>query len=407
MTTTAVSPSVRIGTARLLPRRDRSWRDTRPVRGVGGIAPPDLERLRDELRALGGSPFLRVLDLERGTVARPLGADLDAFCAALVVADPRPAAVGLDSLVTQLAPEPLAGLPFRLTVGPDWAALHYSHALGDGRTMWPVLCSLVSAGLPPALAPRASARLPLARALLRTFAVHPARAYGVVRGRRAALPVPPGVAGAPPARVVTRRLDARLLAALRAERDRTCPEASLTAMLIARAMGAAREQGLATYPGFTVLADARRYLPSGARVVGNFSAGSYLEPDDPTDAVMITRQVRDLVDSGRPLLSMAMSARHANARPTGWADDPAGRALISFSHAGRLAPPATSRADRLQVVTLGRPLGVHGISLNLAEIGERLHVSATFHPDAQPAADVEHLLDTLVAPPLDLGALPA
>jgi len=396
---TAMAQRVRTEPARALPRRDRSWRDTRPVRALGGIVPPDPERLRDDLRALAGSPFLRVLDLERGTAARPLDADLDAFCDALVVADPRPAAVGLDSVVAEVSRERLAGLPFRLTVGPDWAALHYSHALGDGRTMWPVLCSLVSPGPPSALARSSSARLPLTRALLRTFAAHPTRAYGVVRARRVALPVLSGAAGSPPARVLSRRTDVGMLAALRAERDRTCPGASLMAMLIARTMRTAGEQGLATHPGFTVLADARRYLPSAARVAGNFSAGSYLEPADPTDAVAITRQVRALVDSGRPLLSMAMSARHAGAGPSGWADDPTGRALISFSHAGRLEPPATSRAERLQVVTLGRPLGRRGVSLNLAEIGDRLHVSATYHPDAASAADVEHIVDTLVAGP--------
>lgn len=377
---------------RLLSRRNRLWRSTVVVLAFGGFVPPDPELLRDHLYALAatgqGGDALRLLEPLTGVTGRPIADDLRAFCDALVEADPAPVAQDLHGHVTRIRQVDLGGLPFRLTLGPDWAGLVINHAIGDGKNILPLLADLTAcAGFDNVRGFPVGTRAPLARALTRTYVLSPRTAVAVVRQPRTPWPVQVSGGRTTSAQrdavVVGCRSSVDFLPELRSLRDATAPSASIFAMLIARTFSFARERDMAMYPGFSVTVDARRYLPAKTQVAGNFSAGNFLGCSAVPTPGEVTETLGTLLRTGRPLLSMLLSARRANVNVKTWVIDPDARTLISFSHLGRLALPAMPAAaqSQLEFATMGRPSGPHGISLNLGEVGGRLNVSASFYPD--------------------------
>ena len=120
--------------------RDRVWRQVPVTKVVWSIRPPDAETVRARLRQCAhrntGDIRWRLLDIDRGVSGRPSADCAEKFFRALVVtsADESPSKfTGRDG---GAGPDQLDGLPFRLTLGHDWAAIRYSHALGDAVSTW-------------------------------------------------------------------------------------------------------------------------------------------------------------------------------------------------------------------------------------------------------------------------------
>lgn len=381
--------------------RDRPWANTRMIRGIEGIAPPDVDLMRENLARLahGQHAPLQIRQLPRGTYkALPVRESLIAgWCERLVVQ-----ATGghhtIDETLAQQRRLPLDDLPFRATVGSDWMTFDFTHVLGDATTVWPFVVALChNEELSEYFGTQSQARLPLALAVAHVFGRHPSQLISQILAEHPAMPVvaAPSQTNGPelptPVEVVSVISSPGYAGQLRAARDERLERLSLVSIMMANAYSTASAQGLDVHPGMAVMANARRYLPPGTTVGSNFSVGTYLDLPEPSRAEKINERLTDHLQSGRPLLTMAAmvaGARKARVADDGWAPDNQCRTLMSFSHAGRLRWPENSEAMRKYAI-LGRPLGNHGLSVNVAEIDTRIAVSVSYYPE-HTSRDVAH-----------------
>ena len=452
-----------------LPRRDRLWAGTTVTRVLWGLdlpAPDEVRaRIADAQRTHPGSRFgCRVDGAGR---LYPVPAECrEEFLASVVATSPEES----PGVVTSPGEPPggatpsgelpgersaaEAGAPFTVTMGPSWVVLAYPHMVFDGRTALEFLAGLL--GPDPDRLSRLIGRrecvLPVFQAGVNTYLRHPG---AVLRLAREPRPRPvtapdgttaPGAGSAPGAGAATREYSAPvpgaprapaclyrvshpdLLPELRSWRDRHVPGASVASILFSRFATAFGEAfGASGHPardGVVVLFDARRYLPSGRHVTGNFSSAVYVRPRDLRDPVAMGEVLRSVAASGRPLAAMALAcltptAPSAPTAPTGpGATVGPPSPLLAFSHVGRADAlaglPWSGGPEDMRIAVSATPPGAEGLTVNLLEGGGRLHVSASFHDAVFPPAVVAGAIAAVLGeesriptPPVSLpGELP-
>jgi hypothetical protein len=294
-----------------------------------------------------------------------------------------------------------------------------SHALGDADPVNRALRAVVMAAwqgraaTPP---PAATAKLALTRALVRHFGRDPRRLAAGVRVNRPPNNLPlgegQGVVWAPQLTVRS----AAALAQLRTWRDAHAVGVSTAALTFAAFNAALLHSGLSSErPGAVMLADARRYLPAGASVGGNFCWGPYLTPDSLLDPRAISRALRAELTTGRIMTMMAL--RECRLALTGAPGMPAPyptrrradpRPELTFGNQGRhdvLAdlPWAADPDERINMSapTLSAP---EGIVLSTSEMGETLHVDVTFHATTFDADLIGRAVNQVCHDPIGLIA---
>ncbi|SNQ49239.1 conserved hypothetical protein [Frankia canadensis] len=417
---------------RLVVPRDRVWRRTQIVGVLGPLDVPSPPRLRDALYRLAaiapGRPPLCTLD-RAGTRWRPVPGPRLAEHLDRVVRPLDPDVGGADdvlALVERGLRTPPADLPLRISVGGEHVLVEMSHLVGDGRHLdlyWSELLGRALDGGVPTLAAHAGPRLALPRAFAATFARHPGRLAAIARGAGAAAGDTPltergGGAGpdggADPA-FVARHTGPELLRAVRDARGGRDTGRSVAGILFAAAWSAVARAGLpAPAPGLWVLFDGRRFLPVPAGGVGNFVAGVYLEPADPRDPVAISTAMRAVIDSGRPVATMAAAAAKQLAPPIplprrgrGPAAPPSRPApTLAVNFLPRLPgftglPWRASPGERTLALA-STPGGPGGITVTMAELDGCLHVSITFDGALFERKAVRAMAELLCADPLGL-----
>ncbi|MCK9925044.1 hypothetical protein MXD61_24790 [Frankia sp. AgPm24] len=437
-----------------LPARDRLELGTVSMMGLGPVLMPSVDAVRRvvwNLAALDpGNRLLRRVDPVHGrllTVA-PSGRRQH-LLDVIREFDDDPATIGdptrdperIGAWMADRHAEGLGDLPFRFWVGQRYSMLEMSHAVGDAGLFMATWTSLLRRAqdeeLPTELI-ETPVRYPLVRALWRTFGtgVGPTRdllaQYRTSRRGRRATVSPHGHrhrrdrAGDPRAGSATAsRLvsvcatsDTDLSDRVRQWRARNAPTASANGVLYAAAVVALERSALPRRaPGLTVLFDARRYLPDGAAIVGNFVGCVTLTPADSASPQSITTEVRRTISCGRPLASigaaLVTSVVPAQHRP-GRADHPhrAPRADLSagaeltvtslgdlplLAHVKPLVTP-----ERMWLQGMVTTSGPDGLTCSFTGLSGAVNVSISFDANRFDPAAVRGIARLLTDDPLAL-----
>ncbi|MEV6488206.1 lipopolysaccharide biosynthesis protein [Actinoplanes sp. NPDC051633] len=412
---------------------ERAWLPLEYIRTVGPLTGVDAGRIRAALIGLhAADPTHRAvsrLDREGG---RWLHLDSAAFAdfvteAVTDLGDD----TDFDAMTRRLQAEPRADHPVRILAGGGYVAMKVAHAYGDAGPVNTLLREIVRAAGEERAAviapmPRVFA---LPRAWWHTFGKHPSKWGDALRSAQSS--VRSGAAAGlrmartphfelgetrPWAADLTVRTarSADVLGKMRQWRDQYAPGVTTSAITFAAFTAALSDLGLRPdTSGATFLADGRRYLPAGVAVESNFCFGPWLSPASLTDPLAIHKTLKGKLATGGMLTMMLL--RESKLAVTGAPGMPAPypgeapadpTARLTFSNQGRhdvLAdlPWAIEAAHRVNqsVPTLNGP---EGITLTTSEMGEVLHVEATFHASTFDPALVARALELVCADPAAL-----
>ena len=401
--------------------RERTWLPLEYIRTVGPVRGVTAAGLRAALIGLhAGDPRHRAvcrLDRDRGRWMGMTPSEFSAYTHGMVSevdGDPDP-----DRLTRLLLAEPPGHHPVRILIGAGFVAVKIAHAYGDAGPVNDLLRELVTAaaaGRAARFPPPASSRLLLTTALWRQFGRHPRRLATGLRITRA--PAAPPVAaddsvGWQPDITVETTRSAGALALMRGWRDSHAPGVTTAAITFAAFAAALRDLGMDPHlSGAVFLADARRYLPAGTRVDGDFCWGQYLAPVDLVDPLAVHTALKAELASGRMLTMMAL--REARVALTGAGGRPPfparmhrrPRPELTFSNQGRhdvLADlPWAAEPDGRVNHSVPTQSGPAGITLTTSEMGGVLHLEATFHRSTYDAATVARAMTVLCQDPAAL-----
>ena len=410
---------------RLLRGRDRVWRHVPVTKVVRSIRTPDAETVRARLRQCAhqysGDIRWRLLDIDQGVSGCPSADCAEQFFRALVVssadASPSKFAVRDDGVES----DQLDGLPFRLTLGHDWAAIRYSHALGDAVSTWSFLGFLLDTGVASFPEDGRAVFAPVPRALLKSFGGSPFRLAAAVRVQRELAPrVHRPVAGtySAPAggdahhfEVVAATSDEGFLDRMRAERNRRHPAASIMSILSVRAIALCQSQGLVVDPRMVMMIDMRRYLPARAVVDGNFSWSKSVPAPYSNTPTELTEWVSKILDSGLPLLIFfhelwRRQGKHAAMMPrrSDTAESTTVRLMMSYGSKWLDPPTRISNGGPPHILVYIPPPGPDFIGINIVESGGCVHVSVNYRDDILNRESADLIARGLVAEP-DLAPL--
>jgi hypothetical protein len=373
-----------------IPVRDRTWSRFRTELAVAPVPVPSLDQVRDVLlRVRDAAPDHPLLSRVRGHRREPVPVPALLSRCVLTVPSDDPA-----ELVRAARAAPYDGLPFRLVLGDGAVALQAPHVLGDGTTKNTWLVAFLTGSVEGVLEPDTS-RLPLVRALARTYARDPRR---LLAGLRGALPLAPSApAGTRPVEVgepvwLSRVLPAAEVARRRAWRDEHAPGTSLAALTMASTVQALRDHGLAG-PGATVMMDCRRYLGDDARVTGNFATGPWLDVDA-GDAAALSRALSGAAASGVPLLLLGALTLRARLRPptagASVASTPL-RTRLNLSYLGRVGLDSIPWTDpaAARYLIAADPAGPDGLTVAFVPTPAGLQVSVSLHPEVVDLVPVD------------------
>jgi hypothetical protein len=416
---------------RRMSARDRGWLSVDSLRTIGPLHGVTAEGLRAALvRLHEAHPTNRAvcrLDREAARWVPLSRSDFAAFSRRLAVrVDGTGTAHPADAVTRWLVDEPVGDRPLLLAVGGGFVGAKISHAVGDGRivnTLFPELMRAAAQNRAPRPPFPTPVRLPVVRAALHHFGRHPARLLSAARILRP--PTPPAGTGTgtgtPPWRPDIAYGTARsgtALARARAWRDRHAPGVSAAAVLFAGASAALIHCGLTPkWPGMVVLFDARRYLPAGSTVDGNFAWGQYLLPADLTDPRAVHDALAEEFASGRPLAMLALRSAHLALSRTRH-EAPALRRVpadprpeLTLTHIGRIseyvdlpwaAPPEEWR--NMSVPTTGGP---EALTMSFSELGGALYMNVSFDRAVFDPAPVLRAIDLICEDPVGLIGAPA
>ncbi|MFB8280000.1 hypothetical protein [Nocardia colli] len=370
---------------RPLRQRDRLWCGVPVLKVVRSIVVPEAEVVRARLAEWSAAhpddARVRLLDVERGRTGRPAPGWGAAFLRSLV----ETAAAGCPADRSS-APDvrELGGLPFRLTLGSEWAQLGYSHALGDGTASWDFLGWLLAQDNWRGFGSERCTNGPLTRGLLTTFCrpksklpqavsmqreIRHLRAKGVEQAM--------DVAGAPSFVTTTVASSDSFVQGVRRFRAVRGSPASVMSIMTLRALLLCRHHGLKVDDTVVFMVDLRRYLAAGGTVAGNFSWSKsvpILDSDTPTE---LSTRIGGILDSGLPLLifgqAMQRSMIHGSGRPPARGSG-AVRLMMSYGTRWPSAPPPAGASPPQITVSIAPP-GPNFLAFNVVEAYDRIHVS--------------------------------
>ncbi len=399
--------------------RERMWLPFEYIRTVGPLTGVTADAVRAALIGLhtADPAHHAVSRIDRDT-ARWLQLDAGTFAAyvAEAVTEVYGADAEPDAMSRALQAEPRAHHPVRVLVGGGYVAIKVAHAYGDAGPVNVLVRELILAAAEGRAATFTAEgpKRPLRRGLWEQFGKHPSRLRAALK--LAAPPAP--ITGEPVAwnadiTVRTAR-SATALKAMRVWRDEHAPGTTTAAITFAAFTGALRRLGLdPDERGGVFLFDARRYVPDGATIGGNFCWGQYLTPSSLTDPKVIHKALKAELGTGRILAMMGLKeSKIAVAGASGWPDAyPAEtganpRPQLTFSNQGRHdmlsdLPWAADPAGRVNhsVPTLSGPAG---ITITTSEMNGVLHVEATFHASSFDPELVQQALELVLTEPAGL-----
>ncbi|GIH13865.1 hypothetical protein Raf01_20370 [Rugosimonospora africana] len=325
-----------------------------------------------------------------------------------------------ETLREALTSRGLGDRPLRVLVCGEFVGIRMSHAIGDARVFNTLVAEIFGAGAagrPPRLAFPRPTRLPLARASLRFFGRDPRRVVTLLKTPRPVLEEPPADeprrAWQPDVSATYIRSEPGTLSALRTWRDTHQPGVSAAAVLFAAARAAFEECGLQPGdPGMMILVDARRYLPKGATVDGNFAPAQYVIPSDTLDPRAIHEVMSATIAAGRPLSSLALRdlyALRARFSPT---SPPAQVRVkpspqLTITHIGRLDGyyselPWACPPEYRMMLSAPTPGGPEAVTVTFAEMDGELHLNVTFHRSTFEEKAMRRIGELICADPVAL-----
>ncbi|MDT4987178.1 MAG: hypothetical protein QOI74_1272 [Micromonosporaceae bacterium] len=386
-----------------LTMRERVWLPLEYIRTVGPLRGVTADGLRAALLGLHAADPAHhaVSRLDRDN-ARWVTMTRTEFAAYVqdAVTEVNGADADFDAMTRRLHAEPRGHHPVRILVGGDttpagcFVALKVAHAYGDADPVNRLLRELVLAaaqGRAAAFGPVPGRRLLVTKALWAEFGRRPGRWKSGLRITRAPAAVAAETVAWQPDLAVETARSAEVLAKMRVWRDANAPGVSTAAITFAAFATALTRLGIGTaQTGAVFLADARRYLPKGTVVDGNFCWGQYIAPVDLADPRAVQQALKAELSTGRILTMMALrEIRVALSAIEGLpAPYPARiprdrRPELTLSNQGRhdlLAdlPWAGGPEVRVNhsVPTLSGPTN---ITLTTSEMAGVLHLEATFH----------------------------
>jgi hypothetical protein len=400
---------------RRLSVRDRYFAGTEVAKIVGPMAAPSAGAVRAALAGMRADrPDAKVfsrLDVQGGRW-RPVP-DFPAWANDLVI--DLAGADDPEQTTARMLAHPMDGRPFLIASGGPYPGIRFNHAVGDAAFIDPFFIAVLGAAGAGAEAhypfPR-STRLPLLRAAAHHFTRHPGSLFTAARVSRA----PRGSGPAGPARPwepdlvhASARSAAGGARRLREWRDANASGASLSAVLSAAAAAAVRRHlPEPARDGLFMLFDARRYLPRGRVVDGNFVVGEYVPTADPTDVHAIHDTVARRVRAGRSLAVLAVhhagllrAGRRAGPAPAGVPPEP--RPQLALSYLGRMDPyaelPWLAGAAERTMISVAAPGGPEAITVAIEEFGGVLHATTAYHANVFDPAAVTAATEAMVADP--------
>jgi hypothetical protein len=213
----------------------------------------------------------------------------------------------------------------------------------------------------------------------------------------------------PSPRAVYRRTSPETFEALRLWRKEHAPGAGSAPVAFAVLHAALRRQGFDPKRNQLVLFDARRYLPPGAEVRGNFAVGLDLSVSPPYAPADYAAALERPGTAGRPLTAMVagMALRPLLSRMPQTTTAPLRpHPYLAFSHVGRplniTRMPWTGPVHERVYCGLLEPAGPEGITFAITEVSNGLQVTASFHEGVTDARLIERALDAATADPLSL-----
>lgn len=404
--------STRAGRTRRLGARDRLWSGTRTSIVLGPLdLPPRADLVAGAALLARAFPAARLdsaLDARRARwVASGLEVEQLAERAVVVHDGPGPDEVGLTAFARALEDHRTDEVPVRWVVAGRHLALLVCHAAGDGGLMLGLPAALlesVRTGRAPAWTQQQAIAAPLLRTLAHHYGRDPRRAVRTLAAVRAS-GVAARAASAPSAASSTGEDDDAGRALLRPSTAAVhavvgeAQVAELTAWRRAQGKGtsgvavqtvlvgaALTAVGLPPQGPPTVLVDARRYLPPGAVVHGNFVAGLQLAVGERWDAREVTAALRSAVDAARPLSAMALgTARQLLPGPRSAAPERVPSrprpvlAVTSMQHPALAELPWDAPARACTATSVSTPAPAEGVTASLTELRGHLNLSLSFH----------------------------
>ncbi|MEV6562812.1 hypothetical protein AB0M22_44340 [Nocardia sp. NPDC051756] len=368
-------------------------------------------RLADWTTAYPDDVRVRLLDEARGRTGRPAHGWEDAFLRAMVSGSEErcPDDGSLDP-----GGSDLGGLPFRLTLGRDWALFQHSHALGDGTPTWDFLGMLLASAGPRRHRAAPVTAGPLSRGLLTAFGRSRSRlslAITVQRelrqlrtpGARAAVDSGPG---APTFAVTAAASSDSFIQQVREMRAARGSTASVMSIVTLRALLLCRHHGLDVDDTMVFMVDLRRYLAVDAVVEGNFSWSKSVPILDTDTPAQLSTRIGRILDSGLPLLTFGDALQRFvilhSGRPPARGNGDRVRMMMSFGTRWSTVPPPAGPEPPLITVSIAPP-GPNFVGFNIVEAYGRMHVSLNRSAATLDRVVAERIATDLVA---DLGTGP-
>ncbi|MFD6162898.1 hypothetical protein ACFWF7_41340 [Nocardia sp. NPDC060256] len=379
---------------------------------IRSIVTPGVEEVRawlaDRAIAYPYDARVRLLWVERGCTGRPAPGWQAAFLRALVVGSDEccPSDGSLDPVGLDLS-----GLPFRLTLGRDWAQFCHSHALGDGTATWHFLGMLLAPDYRQCTRSGPGTGAPLTRGLLRAFSPPRSQLPHAIAVQRELMHLrTPGTqhavhgADPPPSfSVATAVSSDSFTQRVRMFRAARGSAASVMSIMTMRALLLCRHHGLTVDDTVTFMVDLRRYLVADTSVDGNFSWSKsvpILDSDTPTQ---LSTRIGSILDSGLPVLIFGDALRHSAIPGSGLPParrhgDRTVRLMISYATRWTTAPqPAGSAPPQITVAIA--PPGPKFLGFNVVEAYGRIHVSMNWCTATLDRAVAERIATEFVADP--------
>jgi hypothetical protein len=310
--------------------------------------------------------------------------------------------------------------PVEVFVSDRQIVLDVDHGIGDGTFALDLMTAIfdVAADRPSGWMAKPDTRLTLPRALVRTFILHPKRAWTTLRfaaGLRSAThnvadsntnTDGPQVSWSPSLAVTVAHVAADAEFAVEEWRRANTGTAGSSAVWLHIVREAMRAAGLPTSDRVMVLWDCRRYLTPDQVVHGNFLVGVEI-PQPPGGSLLTTiGRVRESTVSGFPLAVRGLASARAMHKP------PAGRARslsragnpiarLVYSDLGRItaldALPWCPDTDRCFTGLLD-PSGPDGVAVLNTRLGSTRNISITFHDNVFDPIVIGKLADLLRDP---------
>jgi hypothetical protein len=387
------------------------WCGVPVVKVIRSIVPPSVAEVRAWLAGWAAAhphdDRVRLLDIERGRTGRPAPGCEAAFLCALVAGSDEcgPADGSLD-----LGGPGLDGLPFRLTLGRDWALLRHSHALGDGTATWDFIGILLASDDRHRTRPAPVTAEPLSRGLLTTFCPPRSKLPHAIAVQRELVHLRgPGTqhAAEDDARphsfaVATAASPDSFTQRVRMFRAARGSAASVMSIMTMRALLLCRHHGLAVDDTVAFMVDLRRYLAADAPVDGNFSWSKSVPVLDSDTPTQLSARIGNIVDSGLPLLIFGDALRRFAIRsglpPARCHGDRTIRVMISYATRWASAPQPAGSASPEIAVSIAPP-GPNFVGFNVVEAYGRIHVSVNWCTETLDRAVAERIATDFVADP--------